>query len=129
MPSGSPSPPARPGWCWRCRSWTTRLDPRPDRLAAFPWRRPTVPTIEALVGELVGLGVRRFVLAHGGSDPDHALLSRLVRSYDADILVAGGVTDPAAISRVRDAGVAGLILGEALLSGAIDYPAALEAAA
>ena len=105
------------------------LDPRPDRLAAFPWRRPTVPTIEALVGELVGLGVRRFVLAHGGSDPDHALLSRLVRSYDADILVAGGVTDPAAISRVRDAGVAGLILGEALLSGAIDYPAAVEAAA
>ena len=29
----------------------------------------------------------------------------------------------------RDAGVSGLILGEALLSGTIDYPAALEAAA
>ena len=31
--------------------------------------------------------------------------------------------------RLRDTGVAGLILGEALLSGAIDYPAAMEAAA
>jgi hypothetical protein len=30
---------------------------------------------------------------------------------------------------VRDTGVAGVILGEALLSGAIDYPAAVEAAA
>ena len=35
----------------------------------------------------------------------------------------------AAIARLRDAGVAGVILGEALLSGAIDYPAAVEAAA
>ena len=32
------------------------------------------------------------------------------------------------LRRVRDSGVAGVILGEALLSGAIDYPAALEAA-
>lgn len=105
------------------------LDPRPDRLAAFPWKRPAVPTLDALVGELIGRGVRRFVLGHGGAHPDHDLLARLVRSYDADILVAGGAADPTAISRLRDAGVAGLILGEALLSGAIDFPAALEAAA
>ncbi len=105
------------------------LDPRPERLAAFPWRRTAVPTVDALVAELVGLGVRRFVLTHGRSDPDHALVTRLVRSYDADFLVAGGATDPASISRIRDAGVTGLILGEALLSGAIDFSAALEAAA
>lgn len=105
------------------------LDPRPDRLAAYPWKRPAVPTIDALVEELVGRGVRRFVLGHGGGHPDHGLLARLVRSYDADILVAGGAADPTAISRLRDAGVTGLILGEALLSGAIDFPAALEAAA
>lgn len=105
------------------------LDPRPDRLAAFPWKRSATPSLDELVGELVGRGVRRFVLGHGGATADHDLLARLVRSYDADILVAGGAADPAAISRLRDAGVAGLILGEALLSGAIDFPAALEAAA
>ena len=43
--------------------------------------------------------------------------------------MAGGVRDLDGIRRLRDAGVAGVILGEALLSGAIDYPAALEAAA
>ena len=106
------------------------LDPRPDRFAAFPWRRPgPPPTLEALVGELVGHGVTRFVLTHGGSEPDAARTASLVRSYDADFLVAGGVSDLAGLRRVRDSGVAGVILGEALLSGAIDYPAALEAAA
>ena len=106
------------------------LDPRPDRFAAFPWRRPgPPPTLEALVGELVGHGVTRFVLTHGGSEPDAGRTASLVRSYDADFLVAGGVSDLAGLRRVRDSGVAGVILGEALLSGAIDYPAALEAAA
>ena len=47
---------------------------------------------------------------------------------DADLLVAGGVGDVAGVRRVRDAGAAGIILGEALLSGAIDYQSAREAA-
>ncbi len=105
------------------------LDPRPERLAGFPWHRPVVPTIEALVEELVAQGVRRLVLSHGGTTPDPALLASLVRRHDADILVAGGAADLDGVRRVRDAGVAGLILGEALLSGAIDFPRALEAAA
>jgi phosphoribosylformimino-5-aminoimidazole carboxamide ribonucleotide (ProFAR) isomerase len=44
-------------------------------------------------------------------------------------LVAGGAIDLAGIRRLRDAGVAGVILGEALLSGRIEYPSAQEAAA
>ncbi len=104
------------------------LDPRPDRLAAFPWKRTTVPTLPELVGELVGAGVRRFVLAHGGTDTEVADLAALARSVDADLLVAGGIRDVAGIRRLRDAGMTGIILGEALLSGAIDYHAALEAA-
>jgi phosphoribosylformimino-5-aminoimidazole carboxamide ribotide isomerase len=46
-----------------------------------------------------------------------------------EVLVAGGVNDLDAVRRLRDAGVAGLILGEALLSGSIDFPRALETAA
>ena len=45
------------------------------------------------------------------------------------MLVAGGIHDLGGIRRLRDVGIDGVILGEALLSGAIDYPAALEAAA
>lgn len=105
------------------------LDPRPDRLAAFPWRRPSPPALDALVDELVGAGVHRLVLTHGGSEPDARLLRRLVARGDADILIAGGVSDVAGIRRVADLGVHAIILGEALLSGAIELPRALEAAA
>ena len=104
------------------------LDPRPDRLAAFPWRRASPPTVDALVGELVGAGVGRFVLAHGGSDPDLERVRSVVRTYDAEILVAGGVRDLDGVRRIRDTGANGVILGEAILSGAIDLTAALEAA-
>jgi phosphoribosylformimino-5-aminoimidazole carboxamide ribotide isomerase len=105
------------------------LDPRPERFAAFPWRRTSVPSLDELVAELVDRGVRRFVLGHGGSDPNLELLRRLAHGHDIDLFVAGGVRDLAGISRLRDSGLRGIILGEALLSGALDYRAALEAAA
>jgi phosphoribosylformimino-5-aminoimidazole carboxamide ribotide isomerase len=105
------------------------LDPRPERIAAFPWRRSSSPTLEDLVEELIGAGVGRLVLSHGGAAPDLGTVRSLVRSYDAEVLVAGGVRDLDGVRRVRDAGAAGLILGEAILSGAIDLPAALETAA
>jgi phosphoribosylformimino-5-aminoimidazole carboxamide ribotide isomerase len=105
------------------------LDPRPERFSAFPWKRTAVPTLDSLVSELVGAGVGRFVLSHGGTEGDVDRVRQLVRSYDAEILVAGGVRDLDGLKRLRDTGAAGVILGEALLSGAIDYPAALEAAA
>jgi phosphoribosylformimino-5-aminoimidazole carboxamide ribotide isomerase len=105
------------------------LDPRPDRIAAFPWRRASPPTIDALVGELVGQGVGRLILTHGGHEPDLAQVQSLARTYDAEIVLAGGVRDLDGLRRVRDTGAAGLILGEALFSGAIHLSVALEAAA
>ena len=83
------------------------LDPRPDRLAAFPWRRSAPPSLDELIGELLGAGVARFVLSHGGAEPDHALIRRLVASYDAEILVAGGVRDLDGLRRLRDTGAGG----------------------
>jgi phosphoribosylformimino-5-aminoimidazole carboxamide ribotide isomerase len=83
------------------------------------------------MGELVGAGVSRFVLAHGGTRPDLERVRSLAATYHgaAEILVAGGVRDLDGLRRLRETGAAGVILGEALLSGVIDLPAALEAAA
>jgi len=105
------------------------LDARADRLAAFPWRRPRVPTLQELADELVSASVARLVLAHGGGVEEVAALADLARTVDVELLVAGGVRDLDGVRRLRDAGVGGIILGEALLSGAIDYTAAREAAA
>jgi phosphoribosylformimino-5-aminoimidazole carboxamide ribotide isomerase len=101
------------------------LDARADRLAAFPWHRPAPPTLPELVGDLAG----RFVLGHATGDAEIEQLAALAGNVDADLLVAGGTSDAEGIRRVRDAGAAGIILGEALLSGAIDYQTAREAAA
>ncbi len=105
------------------------LDPRPDRMAAFPWRDGRRPTADDVASVLAGAGVRRLVLTHGGVAPDAALIGRLVRDLDLEVLVAGGIVDLAGIRRLREAGIAGVILGEALLTGRIEYPAAMEAAA
>ena len=105
------------------------LDARADRIAAFPWHRRSAPGLPDLVSELAGLGVRRLVLGHATGEAEIAQLAALAGSADVDLLVAGGVHDLEALRRVRDAGAAGIILGEALLSGAIDYQTAREAAA
>jgi len=105
------------------------LDARPDRLAAFPWRRARVPTLRELVDGLVGAGVTRLVLSHAAGDAEVATVAELAASVEVELVVAGGVNDLDGIRRLRDAGIGGIILGEALLSGAIDYAAAREAAA
>ena len=66
--------------------------------------------------------------ASGGSSCRTAARSRTAScwpashaTHDADFLVAGGVSDLDGIRRLRDIGVAGIILGQALLSGAVDF--------
>jgi len=97
------------------------LDLREDRWREYPWHRPEPPTMQALVDELAASGVRRLVVTHGGAEPDETMLRTLTRRGDVEVLVAGGVTDVAALARLRDAGVAGVVLGQALLSGQLDY--------
>ena len=105
------------------------LDQRPDRIAAYPWHRPATPSLVDLAGELVDHGVRRLVLSHGGAVPDLGFLAGLARNVGAELFVAGGSVDLETIKRLRDAAIAGIILGEPLLSGAVDFAKALEAAA
>lgn len=105
------------------------LDARPQRLADYPWRTRQAPRLEDLVVELEAAGVARFVISHGGTSSDLGLLSFLARRLKAEIMVAGGVTTGSEIASLRDAGVSGLILGEALFSGALDLREALRTAA
>ena len=78
---------------------------------------------------LVQAGVRRFVLSHGGAEPDLDALAGLISRSGAEFVLAGGITDVRRLPAIRDAGVRALLLGEALLGGAIDFRAALAAAA
>jgi len=105
------------------------LDMRQERLAAYPWHRPAPPSLIELAGELSDQGVRRLVLSMGGARPDLGFLAELARATSAELLLAGGSVDIETIKALRDASIAGIILGAPLLSGAIDFAKALEAAA
>ncbi len=110
-------------------SWlAVGLDPRPDRMREHGWQGGAVPTLTQLVERLADAGVQRFVLSHGGEEPDPALLASLLAAADAEFSVAGGITSVEGIRRVAGTGVSAVILGEALLSGRIDYREAMEAA-
>ncbi|MGI9096059.1 MAG: hypothetical protein ACR2JL_01905, partial [Candidatus Limnocylindrus sp.] len=86
------------------------------------------PSAEQLLDELVAAGVARVVLAHGGDAAEAAAFARLAaRLPSIELSVAGGVTTLDGVRRLRDAGVSSLILGEALLSGAIDFGEAQRA--
>jgi phosphoribosylformimino-5-aminoimidazole carboxamide ribonucleotide (ProFAR) isomerase len=61
-------------------------------------------------------------MSHGGGASELSRLSEIGLRYPSiEVSVAGGVTDLDGVRRLRDAGVSALILGEALLSGAIDF--------
>ena len=102
------------------------LDARPERLRDYPWKRFLPPTLDEVVGELAAAGVRRFVLAHGGSAPDLATLVGLA-AMGIDLMVAGGVSSVESLAGIAAAGVAAVIVGEAVFTGAIDLVSATTA--
>jgi phosphoribosylformimino-5-aminoimidazole carboxamide ribotide isomerase len=104
------------------------MDARPESLHGYPWRHRPEPTLEELVLELNDAGVHRFVFSHVGDDASE-LMGRLADGLDAEILVAGGVNTVDGLRQLRDAGVAGVILGEALFTGAVDLGEAIAAVA
>lgn len=105
------------------------LDPRPERIAGFPWKRAVTPTVDNLLQQALAAGVSRVVISHGGGVSELSRISEIGKRFPSvEVSVAGGVNDLDGVRRLRDAGVSGLILGEALLSGAIDFGEAQSAA-
>jgi phosphoribosylformimino-5-aminoimidazole carboxamide ribotide isomerase len=120
---------ARLSECLRIgRDWlAVGMDARPESLVDYPWRQRTPPSLSDLSHELNAAGVRRFVYSHVSADGG-ATMARLRQGLDAELLVAGGVSSIDEVVALRDAGLDGVILGEALFTGLIDLAEALRAA-
>ncbi len=61
--------------------------------------------------------------------PIVSAIVRLAASVDAELIVAGGLTDLGRVASLRDAGVHAVLLGEAIFTGQVDYVTALALAA
>jgi phosphoribosylformimino-5-aminoimidazole carboxamide ribotide isomerase len=105
------------------------MDARAGSLRGYPWRHRPEPRLEELVVELAAAGVRRFVFSHLPARDAAATLAGLTTGLDVDVLVAGGADDLDDLRHLRDAGVAGVILGEVLFTGRISLGDAQRALA
>lgn len=105
------------------------MDARPESLHGYPWRHRPEPRIDELVIELHAAGVRRFVFSHVTRGTGVALVAGLSDGLDAEVSVAGGVSSIDGLLELRDAGVASVILGEAIFTGAVELSEAIRAVA
>ena len=102
------------------------VDGREERLADYPWRGRPAPTLASLIEDLLGNGVRRIVLSHWQRETLASLVS-VAGVSRAELQLAGGIGDLESLVGLRDSGISGVIVGEALFNGSIDYAAALRA--
>jgi phosphoribosylformimino-5-aminoimidazole carboxamide ribotide isomerase len=80
---------------------------------------------EAGIKQIVYTDLRR---AGASKGPNFAGIEEIVKSAGMEVLVAGGVASLEAIARLKAIGVAGIIIGKAIYTGAVHLPQAIKEA-
>jgi phosphoribosylformimino-5-aminoimidazole carboxamide ribotide isomerase len=83
------------------------------------------------IKELNESGCERFVVTDNKTDgkmtgPNFDLLGKVFEQSGAEIVASGGVSDLSDLTKLRQMGIAGVIVGKALYEGRLDLTAALE---
>ncbi len=113
------------------------LDAKQGRVAVEGWLQASELTALELARRFEDAGVAALVytdIARDGtlSGPDLELTAALAEAVSIPVIASGGVggeADVRAVARLAPRGVAGVIVGRALASGALDLARALEIAA
>lgn len=110
------------------------VDARDGKVAVEGWRTETETDALELVRAMRGLGVGRFVytdISRDGTntEPNFEALERVVAAAERPVIAAGGVSTVQHLERLRDIGVEGAIVGQALYTGRLSLPEALQALA
>lgn len=108
------------------------VDARDGKVAVDGWRTATSTDALDMIRAMLDLGVRRFVytdISRDGTntEPNFAALQQVVATAGCPVVAAGGVSSVAHLLRLRDIGVEGAIIGQALYTGELDLPEALRA--
>ncbi len=110
------------------------VDARHGWVAAHGWQETSQVHASDLVRRMGQIGVKHVIYTdiirdgtlHG---PNVEALAELVAIGGSAVIASGGVGSVDDLLRLEEAGAAGAIVGQALYTGAIDLPAALEALA
>lgn len=109
------------------------VDARQGKIAIRGWREATDVSAVQLVRQMTALGVPRFIytdISRDGTvtEPNFEAIGELLRATDRPIIASGGVSRLAHVRRLHELGVEGVIVGQALYTGALDLREALTAA-
>jgi phosphoribosylformimino-5-aminoimidazole carboxamide ribotide isomerase len=101
------------------------LDAREGKIATRGWQKDTVVQVLQLSRQMVHAGVKRFIytdIKRDGTltEPNFDMISSLLSQVSVPVMVAGGISRPEHLRRLKDLGVEGVIIGKALYTGDID---------
>lgn len=110
------------------------IDARDGRVATHGWKETSDVDVMVLAEQVLALGVERVVytdIARDGTmrGPDVAGTRRLAAETGLKVIASGGVAsinDVKALKAQEHVGVEGIIIGQALYTGAIDLGKAIE---
>ena len=106
------------------------LDARDGKIAIHGWQKDTVVKVLQLGREMVDAGVRRLIytdIKRDGTltEPNFDMISRLTVATNVPVIVAGGISRPEHLRRLKELGAEGAIIGKALYTGDIDLREAI----
>jgi phosphoribosylformimino-5-aminoimidazole carboxamide ribotide isomerase len=115
-----------------CDRVVVGVDARDGMVAAQGWTETSQVAAKDLVQRMADLGVRTVIYTDISRDgtlegPNIAATAELVQHGGPDIIASGGVARTDDLIALAHTGAAGVIVGKALYTGAVDLPQALGA--
>ena len=111
------------------------LDYRHGDVLIEGWRESSGITLDKALNRLIGTGLRSFLLTSAERDgmmegPDVDTIERVCQRYgQAQFFASGGVRSTTDLAALRDAGAYAVIIGKALLDGALPISEAIKVGA
>jgi phosphoribosylformimino-5-aminoimidazole carboxamide ribotide isomerase len=110
------------------------VDGRDGMVAIEGFETSVSKSVAMLLEEIKAMGINKVIytdLRRYGSmkGPNFEGIKEMVDTSGLSVLVAGGISDYDSLKMLKEMGVAGVIIGKAIYSGAIQLPRAIEIAA
>jgi phosphoribosylformimino-5-aminoimidazole carboxamide ribotide isomerase len=107
------------------------LDAREGYVVTHGWREQSNLTAVELAQRLADLGVKSFIYTDVSRDgtltqPNFGAIAELLEQIKLPIIASGGISSIDNLLRLKQIGVAGAIIGQALYAGRIDLAEALK---
>ena len=109
------------------------LDGRDGQAVTDGYETAVRATVQRQIEMLRKAGMKQIVytdLRRAGAlkGPNFAGIEEIIKSAGVEVVVAGGIASLEAIARLKAMGAAGVIIGKAIFTGAVDLPQAIKEA-